>query len=266
MGKITASFGTAALVLALTATAALGSPALGDLVRYRVGTSQYNLALVGRVVSGSNVDLQVLSDGTTWADSGAPAQVSIITYLNVALGTAVGTYQVTTLVADAAVAGGAATQSYVTGAIATATSGLASTSYVGSAVAGLASESYVDGLGPSYLALPPAPSSAGLTLGGSGVQLSSTRPVHVVVRGTASMTSTLGSVQGYTVELRCDANTTPTAVVDDATGSLTLNVGSGIDVQPWKLVALARAGDKCRVVQSAGAATLTLTGSPMQAL
>lgn len=275
-----------AVLLALTAltASAAAAPVVGDVVSYRTATSQHNLATVVRIVSGTTVDLVVFSDGTTWQDYSSPASISSFVYNAVALGTSVGQYQATTIVADAAAAGGAATQSYVTSAISTATSGLASTSYVGSAVAGLASvsyvdaavsggtaglasESYVDGLGPTYLKLPAAPAGAGLTLNGAGTLLSSTRPVHVVVRGTASMVSTLGTGQAFTVDLRCDSNTTPTAVVDDQSGSYTdaLGVTTNVTV-PFKLVSIARAGDRCRVVQSAGAATLSVTGSSAQTL
>lgn len=257
-----------AVVLAL-APHALASPTVGDLVSYRTATSQHNLAVVGRVVSGSTVDIVAFSDGTNWQDGGTPWGVATITYPSVALGTGVGQYQPTTIIADIATAAGFVTSGVVTSAITSATSGLASTSYVGSAVAGLASASYVDGLGPTYLALPPAPASGGMSLGGSGVQLSATRPVLLTIRGSATMTSTLAGGQAYTVELRCDSGATPTTVVDDAGGSINQQVGLSVtltEIQPWKLVTMARAGDKCRVVQAAGAATLSLTGSSAQPL
>lgn len=274
------------VLLSLTpwVSTAIGAPAVGDWVSYRTSTSQHNLAMVGRVVSGTTVDVVAFSDGTTWMDGGTPAQVATITYTSVALGTGVGQYQPTTIVADAAAAGGAATMAYVASAIASATASLASTSYVASAVSGLATtayvdaelggatsglatESYVDALGPTYLKLPTAPAGAGLSLNGAGTLLSTTRPVLVVARGTASMVSTLGLGQAFLVELRCDGNTTPTAVVDDQSGSYTdaLGVTTSVIV-PWKLVSMARAGDRCRVVQPAGSATITVTGSTAQPL
>lgn len=240
----------AALVLLALTSVAAASPVVGELVTYRTATSQYNLAVIGRVVSGSTVDLVAFSDGTTWQDQSTPPGVATITYYSVALGSSVGQYQATTIIEDTIDAAGFATEAWVSSN-------------------GYATTSYVNGLAPNYLALPPAPSSASLTLGGSGVQLHASRPVLVTVRGTASMTSTLAGGQAYTVDLRCDSGSTPTAVVDDAAGSLTQTLGLSVsltEVQPWKLVTLARAGDYCRVVQSAGAATLALTGSSAQAL
>ena len=115
----------------------------------------------------------------------------------------------------------------------------------------------------------PTGSSPSLTLGGSGVQLSATRPVLLTVRGTASMVSTLAGGQAYTVELRCDAGSTPTTVVDDAAGSLAQTVGLSVTLtvaQSWKLVQLVPAGQYCRVVQASGAATLSVTGAIAAAL
>ena len=157
-----------AVVLAISAVAA-ASPTVGDIVKLRIGTSQYNLAVVVRVVSGNNVDLAVFTDGTQWQDSGDPSNFTTETYYNRAPGSSVGQYQTTTIVADTVAAAGYATQSYADSAAAAATTGLASTSYV-------------DGLGPTYLSLPPAPASGGLTLGGSGVQLSSGLHRRVALR------------------------------------------------------------------------------------
>jgi hypothetical protein len=221
------------------ASAALASPVVGEQVVLRTGTSQYFPGTVASIVSGSTINLVAHTDGSTWADNGTPGYIPTRTFTSIALGTGVGQYQPTTIIADTV------------------------------AAVGYALESYVDGLTPSYLALPAAPSSSGMTIGGSGVQIHATRPSLVVVRGTASMTSTLIGGQAYTVELRCDSNATPTTVVDDAAGSLNQALGLSVtlvDVQPWKLVTMARGGDYCRVVQSAGAATLALTGAPRQAL
>ena len=240
-----------AAALAFTSVAS-ASPAVGQLVSYRTATSQHNLAVIGRVVSGTTVDLVAFSDGTTWQDGGTPSGVATITYTSIAQGTGVGQWEPTTVVEDTIAAAGYALESYVD-----------------TATAGLATTSYVDTAGAGYLALPPAPSSTSLTLGGSGVQISSTRPALLTVRGTAAMTSTLAGGQAYTVELRCDSGSTPTAVVDDASGSLTQTLGASVtlaEVQPWKLVTMARAGDYCRIVQSSGAATLAVTGSSAQSL
>lgn len=242
-----------AVVLAFASVAA-AAPAVGDLVKLRIANSQFVLAVVGRVVSGTTVDLVAFTDGTTWQDTGTPSNFATLPYYSVTPGTSVGQYQTTTIIADIIAAAGYATQSYADSAAAAAT-------------AGLATETYVDAAGAGYLALPPAPSSGGMTLGGSGVQLSATRPVLLTVRGTATMVSTLGAGQAFTVELRCDANATPTTVVDDQAGSYTDALGVvTTSVVPWKLVTMARAGDRCRVVQSAGTATLALTGSSAQAL
>jgi len=111
----------------------------------------------------------------------------------------------------------------------------------------------VSGLG--YLQ-PPVGSSPGLSLAGGAIQLSASRTVLLTVRGTASMVSG----QGFVLELRCDAGSTPTAVVDDATGSLSDAPGATV-VVPWKLVAMAPPGQYCQVVQASGAASLTLTGA-----
>lgn len=251
-----------ALLLSLSSSIA-SAQAVGDLVTLRIATSQYNLAIVGKVVSGTTLNLVAFTDGGTWQDTSDPPNFSTITYYNRTPGTSVGQYQTTTIIADTVSAAGFATSSSVTSAIAAAVAGLATSSYVDVAAADL--ESYVDTLGPTYLALPTAPSSAGLTLGGAGVQLSATRPVQLVVRGTATMASLLGSTVAFTVELRCDSGSTPTAVVDSDAGSFADTVAA-TSVVPWKLVTMAREDDYCRVVQSAGAATLALTGSSKQPL
>lgn len=125
------------------------------------------------------------------------------------------------------------------------------------ATAAYATEVYVDNAAATRMSVPGGSSSAGLTLNGAGVQLSATRPCWLVVRGTASMASTLLNGQSYTVELRVDSSSTPTTVVDDDQGSL-----SGVlatDVDGWKLCAFVPAGHYARVVGS-GTATLALTG------
>lgn len=133
---------------------------------------------------------------------------------------------------------------------------------------GVSSQQYSTGTSVSdlvaslgYLQPPSGVSSSGLTLGGSGVQLSALRPVLLTVRGTASVSAT----QSFAIELRCDSGTTPTAVVDDATGSLGVTLGLAA-VMPWKLVGMVHAGDYCRVVQASGAGTVAITGANAQAL
>lgn len=247
------------LILMAIATSAMASPVVGDLVRFRVATAQYNLAVVGRVVSGTTVDLVAFSDGTTWQDTGTPSNYATLTYYSATPGTGVGQYQPTTIVADVIAAAGFATEAWVSG------QGYASQGFVTGQ--GYATTGYVNTADDARLALPAAPTSAGLTLGGAGVQFSASRPVWVRARGTATMVSTLGIGQAFTVELRCDANTTPTAVVDDDSGAFTDALGVTTSTMvPWKVSTLARAGDRCRVVQSAGSATLALTGSNAQPL
>lgn len=259
-----------ALLILFASSVATASPAVGDLVRYRTATSQYHLAVVGRVVSGTTVDIVAFSDGTTWQDMGTPPGAATITYYGLTLGTGVGQYQPTTIVADAAAAAGFATTSATSAAIASSASALngtittlsGSVSTLSSTVAALSSSS------ATHLVQPIAPATAGLSLGGVGVQLSATRAVLLTVRGTASMTSTLAGGQAFGVELRCDSGSTPTTVVDDASGALSQTLGISVTLtaqQPWKLVTIARPGDFCRVV-SGGTATVSLSGSSKQAL
>jgi hypothetical protein len=212
---------------------------LGQRVEVQMTTGRYYEGVITSIVSGSTVDVVLFSDGDTWPDVGY------------------GTY-------DAGI-GAKLFTSLSTGTGVLEWHAVNPESY---ADAGTVSSSIATAI-TAALAVPGSGASAGLTLGGAGVQLSTTRPVLLMVRGTASMTSTLAGGQGFTVELRSDSNSTPTAVVDDATGSLTQTLGISVtltDLDAWKLGAVVLAGDRVRVVQSAGAATVALTGSRMWVL
>lgn len=217
-----------ALLLAFTASA-VADPHVGDQVIYHTTPDEDRTALVAAVVSGTTIDLVAFSDGDDYGDGNPGSQPAAI-YRNVPLGASSGQYSTGTSVA--------ATVSDV-----------------------------LTGLG--LLQAPNGVSGSGLTLGGAGVQLSATRPVMLVVRGTASLVSTLSGGQAYALELRCDTGTTPTTVVDDAAGSVTQSLGLSVtltELQPWKLVALRPAGDRCRVVQASGAGTVTISGATAQEL
>lgn len=128
------------------------------------------------------------------------------------------------------------------------------------------SQADIDDAVVDLLEQPGAPVSAGLTLGGAGVQFSATRATRLNVRITTSLSSTLLGPQSYTVELRCDSGSTPTTVVDDVIGGLS-GVVATVD-QPAKLSALVPAGHYCRVVTAAASANATpsLTASTKQTL
>ena len=220
---------TLCILATLTATS-FASPAVGEVVVIRTSSTRYAPALVTKVVSGDTVNLVAVIDSTAdWPD---PVNMDYMhpawLYTSVDKGTDVGEWQESTIPAP------------VTDAI----------------------EVEVDG----RLANPGAPVSAGLTLDGAGVQFSATRPVRLNVRLTASMTSTLLGPQSYTAELRCDSGSTPTTVVDAATGGLS-GVVATTD-QPVKLSALVPTGHYCRAVTAAASAntTLTLTASTKQVL
>lgn len=116
--------------------------------------------------------------------------------------------------------------------------------------------------------VPGAVTSAGLTLGASAVQLSTTRPALLAVRGTASQVSTLIAGQAYTVQLIVGPTNTPSAVVDDASGSFTQALGLTVtltDLDAWKLVTIVPAGYYVKAAVLAGStATVVLTASSMQ--
>lgn len=223
---------------------------VGQRLKFQTASGRYHHGFVTHVVTGDTVHLTCFSDGSEWADVGYGTQAAGISgqcYLSVSMGSGVGEWQAVNV------------ESYAT------TGELDDYATHGDVSTAIAAIPY----DPGRMAIAGAGSSAGLTLGAAGVQLSTTRPTSLVVRGTASMTSTLAGGQAFTVELRCDSGATPTAVVDDASGSLTQTLGLTVTLaalQPWKLVYNVPAGHYVRVVQSAGAATLALTGATKQVL
>ena len=194
---------------------------VGQVVLLKTSSTRTTPALVTHVNSGDNINLVAAIDNSSdWPDPvNVPSSHPTWLYESVDKGTGVGEWQDATVPVA------------VTDAISTAADG--------------------------RLANAGAPTSAGLTLGGSGVQLSSTRPTRLNARLTASMTSTLLGPQNYTVELRCDSGSTPTTVVDDASGALS-GVAATTD-QPAKLSVLVPAGHYCRIVTSAASANATVT-------
>lgn len=116
--------------------------------------------------------------------------------------------------------------------------------------------------------VPSAVTSAGLTLGGSAVQLSTTRPALLIVRGTASQVSTLIAGQSYTVQLIVGPTSTPTTVVDEDSGEFTQTLGITVtltDKDNWKVITIVPSGYYVKAAVLAGStATVVLIASSMQ--
>lgn len=219
------------------------APIIGQTVILKIASSPLRIvpAKVTNVIDEDTINCVGFADiNDDWPGDGPATSNPGRPFFGVTRGTGVNQWQESDIPTDAEVA-----------------------SAITSATSGYATEVYVDNAQDNCMALP-AGSAAGLTLGAAGVQLSTTRPCWLTVRGTASQALTLVGGQGYTVQLLCDSATTPTTVVDDETGSFTGTVVVGVaitDLDGWHLAAYVPAGHYVRVVQSAGAATVALTGS-----
>ncbi|HKP06391.1 MAG TPA: hypothetical protein VJU58_03985 [Microbacterium sp.] len=207
--------------------------AVGLLVKKRCETARWHIGRIVSIVSGDTVDITELSDGDDWPEEGNGTYdwgIGAKVFRSVPKGTDIGEWQE---LDDPALAAAI----------------------------------------PALLAAPDIPTSLSLTLGAaSGVQVSATRPALVVVRGTGAPALSATGTQAFTVQLLVGdtaSGPAPSTVIDDVDGSVNATLILGVattTTMPWKLVAIVPAGKYIRVVQSAGAATTTLTAATKQPL
>lgn len=209
----------------------MAMPTVGQQIVYRLSSTRYLDALVSSVVSGDTVNLVAFGDGAAWGD-GEPASLAARSYTSVALGTAVGEYQIGTQ------------------QVALITS-IAETE-AADAVASIPAD---DDSG--LCAVPGAGSTPSPALALNTVRIpNATRPTLVTVSGTwAWSLSITGTVSG-TVSLQSDSSSTnPTAVRANApqSASGTLLVGLSLaNTNGWILTYLVPAGHSYRVVTTGG--------------
>lgn len=212
--------------------------AVGLLVKKQCETGRYHIGRIVHIVSGDQVHITELADGADWPEEGYGTYdwgIGAKVFRNVDKGTGVGQWQELT---EPAVAD----------------------------VSSAASAAAAAALQPSG-----APQNLSLTLNAAtGVQVHATRPTALVVRGTGAPSLSATGNQTFTVQLLVGSTASspaPSTVYDSDQGALSVTLVVGVTITTtvgWKLVADIPAGMFVRVIQSAGAAPVTLTSATYQ--
>lgn len=216
-------------LLMAVASAAVASPAVGQIVTLRVDSTRYVPALITLVNSGDNVNMVGLIDTDTDWPIGPPVTHPAWWYGAVDKGTGILQWQDNTAGVGPTGATGATGATGSTGAT-----------------------------GPGSLVT--SSSAPSLALNGSAIQFDSAHDtIYTISIKIATALSLTGGAAGH-VDLICDASATPTTIVEtissESTGTLTLGLNlasSATLVMRWRVPA----GDRCK------ATTTNDTGTPV---